>query len=111
MSIILADYEIVVSEPFGYKNTFSENIIYGKIIKVLSPLAILFQSDFQLEFDGSEGSILLLKTRYEGQTLTIQNSFQGTVGGFILTSDYDNKDLNYLESHNKYVIIGGLRKR
>jgi hypothetical protein len=107
----MAKYKILVSEPWNYKGTAGDNLIVGKVIKVLSPIGVIFKSDHLQNFDGTTGTLLLLKARYEKQVLNIEHNYVGTVGGgLILIDDYKAKDEKYLEANSKYVLIGSLDK-
>jgi hypothetical protein len=105
----MTKYKITVSEPFDFIGPIGGNLIVGEIIKVLSPLLIIFKSDHLLSFEGKLGRILILKPRYEKQVLNQENNYEGTVGGgLLLIEDYEGKDEKYLEANSKYVLIGQL---
>jgi hypothetical protein len=104
-------YKILVGEPWDYKSAIGENLITGKILKVISPLTIIFQSDDLLSFDGKIGYILILKPRSMKQVFTQENNYEGIVGGgLLLINDHENKDEKYLEANSKYVLVGSLER-
>jgi hypothetical protein len=107
----MTKYKIIVSEPWDFNGPVGANLIIGEIVKVISPLFIVFKSDYLLNFEGKIGNILILKPRYEKQFLTEENNYEGTVGGgMLLIDNYEDKDEKYLEENSKYVLIGSLKK-
>ncbi|MRG44193.1 hypothetical protein GFS24_03660 [Chitinophaga sp. SYP-B3965] len=107
----MTKYKIMVSEPWDFEGPAGANLIIGNIVKKISPLLIVFESDHLLNFGSFEGRILILKPRYEKEVLSDENSFEGIVGGAIFLSDnYEYKDIEYLEKNSKYVFIGSLRE-
>ncbi|MDQ6482527.1 hypothetical protein [Dyadobacter sp. LHD-138] len=108
---MMTKYKIIVSDPWDFEDATGSNLIIGEIVKVLSPSLVIFKSDHLLSFGGQTGKILILKPRYEKQALTIENNYEGTVGGAVfLLDDFENNDENFLEDNSKYVLIGSLEK-
>ena len=99
-------HKIVVSEPWDYEGRDKTNVIIGAIVDSLSLSCLIFKSDELLTFGDVSGQLLLLKPRYEGQSL---KDLRGSVGGALLMLDeYEKYDENDLEKNSKYVLIGFL---
>jgi len=104
------NYYISVGEPWDFTGPDGENIIKGKLLKVLSKDCIIFQSNYEIEIDGVKGDNFVLQSRYNDSNFnTINKEGSWTVGvGILLTNTFNEMNCKELEKNSKYVIIGAL---
>lgn len=110
--MIHGKFRIIVGEPWDYEDRHGDNTIEGRIVRVVSPQSVVFQSDEIVEFKEQRGRILLLGTRYEGDTLdlTKRGRVETIAGGLYLGTNYRKGDYTALENDSIYVLIGSLHR-
>lgn len=103
-------HKISVGEPWKYEGVDGQNLIVGKIIKILDKNALLFESKNELQFDENRGKYLLLHPRYEKQNLQkdFREGVRTIINGGLLSDFRENESDEELERRSKFVVIGGL---
>jgi len=104
---------IGVGNPWDFTGPDGDNLIIGKLIKIVTPDCAIFQSNHSISVGGVTGNLFFLSSRY--QNYDIYSSFAEinlwTCGVGIYTGSDDtylNMHRQQLEENSKYVIIGGL---
>lgn len=109
-SINMVKYKLTVDEPWDFNHNGS-NILYGIVVKQLSPTFLLFKSDSFLDFNGQKSCVLILKPRYEKEYFNLETNGDVIVGGALcLENEYEEKNEEYLISHSQYMLIGRIEK-
>lgn len=109
-SINMVKYKLTVDEPWDFNHNGS-NILYGIVVKQLSPTFLLFKSDSFLDFNGQKSCVLILKPRYEKEYFNLETNGEVIVGGALcLENEYEEKNEEYLISHSQYMLIGRIEK-
>ena len=106
----MVKYKLTVDEPWDFNHNGS-NILYGIVVKQLSPTFLLFKSDSFLDFNGQKSCVLILKPRYEKEYFNLETNGDVIVGGALcLENEYEEKNEEYLISHSQYMLIGRIEK-
>ena len=104
-------HQIIVSEPWDFKNKEGTNIIEGEIKDIINPNCIIFKSKELLKFNNIESDLLVLTSRYEKQELYNEDIIDGTItGGLLIVKNIENLDEELLIKNSEYVIIGTIKK-
>ena len=99
-------YKLNVVEPWEHSGS-----IIGRIVRIVSPVCIVYESDSYLDFNGLKGRLLILHCRYANQLVNDQNGFELHFnGGIFLENKYDDKDEKYLKTNSHFVVIGYLER-
>lgn len=56
-------YTISVGEPWDFESQDGQNLIKGNILSKKSNECLVFNCNYDLEFEGIKGNILILRTR------------------------------------------------
>lgn len=107
-------YFISVGEPWDFDSPDGQNIINGRIIKVLSSTCLIFKANYILDFKGVIGDVFIVYPRYsENDFNDLKNGNNYVViNGNILSDEYnENMDEGYLKQNSKFVIIGSIRTK
>lgn len=108
--INMVKYKLTVDEPWDFNHNGS-NILYGIVVKQLSPTFLLFKSDSFLDFNGQKSCVLILKPRYEKEYFNLETNGDVIVGGALcLENEYEEKNEEYLISHSQYMLIGRIER-
>lgn len=101
-------YEVLVSEPWDFKDSDGRNVISGEVIEWYNDRCIVFRTDEPVRFaDDLSGNILILSKRFEKQP-----HLNGlTVNGGLLRVKYDANSLTNYEQELVQgiheIVIGG----
>jgi hypothetical protein len=105
-------HQLIISEPWDYKNQKGNNFHSGKLINKLDGNTAIFESDNDIISEGFTGRLFLLFSRYEKVKIDECNNKNGVSVGisFLKTKHYDNLTVEEIQSdvHSKYLFIGGL---
>ncbi len=104
---------ISVGEPWNFTGPDGDNLVIGKLIKIVTPDCAIFQSNHQIEVDGIKGNIFFLFTRHSNYDIYTSfqeiNSWTCNIGLYTGNdASYLNMSREQLEKNSKYVLIGGL---
>ena len=105
---ILGDknYQVLVSEPFDYKNEDGNNFIFGKVIKELSEYVIIFESEHTIEFNGIVSDKFILSNRSVKQKIKNKTGYEGSINGSIIKNYTDKMTLQNILKNSSFVFIG-----
>ena len=106
-----SNYYISVSEPWDFVGPDGNNIIKGKIFKILNQDCIIFKSNSLIEIDKVKGDMFVLLSRHQNIHLNniVDKGFWTISAGLLLTNSYIEMDKNQLEQNSEYVIVGTLK--
>lgn len=60
----MMNYNIIISEPWDFKNSDGSNIISGQIIRIVNEEIAIFKCDEKVLLNGFEGDFFLLSRRF-----------------------------------------------
>lgn len=58
------NYDIIISEPWDFKNSDGSNFISGQIIRIVNEEIAIFKCDEKVILNGFEGDFFLLSRRF-----------------------------------------------
>lgn len=86
-------YFISVGEPWNFESPDGQNIINGRIVKILSATCLIFESNYELDFNKNKGSIFILFPRHLNNDFTDLKNLNTyiVINGCFLTKEYNDK--------------------
>ncbi|MDR2915260.1 MAG: hypothetical protein LBV74_10590 [Tannerella sp.] len=108
---------ILIAEPWDFDSPDGENIIRGKIIKIISAESLIFKSDHKLSFKNYTGDLFVLHPRFKDCDFSkfsndiIKKGLAGINGGIIIEKDIDKLsgyDKNTLDNISIFAFIGNI---
>lgn len=104
-------YRIVVSEPWNFTSKSGDNLITGKVLKLLSKNSLIFITDYLLEFGDISGRVLILSPRYDNEIFDENEGLENTVaGGIVLCDNYQVINEAEIIKNSRYVLTGRLER-
>ena len=107
------EFYISVGEPWDFESQDGQNIIKGKILKIINSKCLIYKTNQLLDFKGEKGNVLILYPRHVDSDFSDLNKGADfvTINGSLLLVDYmDDLDEQELNQNSKYFIIGAIRK-
>ncbi len=110
---------ILIAEPWDFDSPDGENIIKGKIIKIISIESLIFKSNYKLSFKNHTGDLFVLHPRFKDCDFSkfsndiIKNGLAGVNGGIIIEEDIDidklsEYDKNALDNISIFAFVGNI---
>ena len=99
--------KIQVSEPWNFKNSNGENIIRGRVIRIIDESFFIFKTDYNVVFSEKlSGNVLILQPRHTG---VYENIDKISINGALFLGQYnDNIQKEDLLRESEFVLIGTL---
>jgi RNase P/RNase MRP subunit p29 len=102
-------YTLSVAEPWDFESPDGQNLIKGKIIKILTNQCVIFQTSHTLNFDNYTNNILVLTLRNNDVNFSELSNKRVLVNGNLLLEEYSDKlKENELKEKSKFIIIGSI---
>ena len=99
---------LTVSEPWDFKSSHGDNFVRGKVVRLIDPENLIFESEEPISVAGKTGRVLILSTRYENESFE-QEPYSNTVnGGILQDGDYQDGSAKSLKEKASFVLIGSL---
>ncbi len=102
------NYDIIISEPWDFKNSDGSNFISGQIIRIVNEEFAIFKCDEKVILNGFEGDFFLLSRRFLHQRF-FKGVMSITVNGSGISSSIE--DINPSIINQLQLRFIGLLKR
>ena len=102
------NYDIIISEPWDFKNSDGSNFISGQIIRIVNEDIAIFKCDEKVILNGFEGDFFLLSRRFLHQRF-FKGVMSITVNGSGISSSIE--DINPSIINQLQLRFIGLLKR
>ena len=106
--------ELIVSvgEPWNFRSSDGDNVIFGRLMKILPDSAWLVESSSTVSVDARRGHMMLIRPRYVGESLGTVNGDQGiAVNVALFDDDTENVHEQASGKQPQFVIVGSVRLR
>lgn len=102
------NYDIIISEPWDFKNSDGSNFISGQIIRIVNEEIAIFKCDEKVILNGFEGDFFLLSRRFLHQRF-FKGVMSITVNGSGISSSIEDISPSMV-NQLQLLFIGSLKR-